>query len=76
MANPAAKTTVIIFLVALSVVYFSALPVLGYLAVAGAVINNMSATGPLVLFIGCPGMILAALWWIGQRLTRSRKQSI
>jgi len=54
MANPAIRTTVIVFLGALSVVYFSALPILGYMAVAGAMINNMSATGPLVLFIGFP----------------------
>jgi hypothetical protein len=44
MAKPATRTTIIIFLVAFSVVYFSALPILGYMAVAGAVINNMGAT--------------------------------
>ena len=76
MAIPAIRMTVIIFLGALSVVCFSALPILGYMAVAGAVINNMSATGPLVLFIGLPGAILAAFWWIGLRLTRSRNPSI
>ena len=76
MAIPAVRMTTIIFLSALSVAYFSALPFLGYMAVAGAVINNMSATGPLVLFIGLPGAILAAFWWIGLRLTRSRKPSI
>jgi len=76
MTNPTIRTTVIIFLGALSVVYFSALPILGYMAVAGAVINNMSAAGPLFLFIGFPGAILAAFWWIGLRLTRPRKPSI
>jgi hypothetical protein len=76
MAKAAIRITVVIFLVALSVVYFSALPILGYMAVAGAVINNMGATGPLVLFIGLPGAILAVFWWIGLRLTKSRKPSI
>jgi hypothetical protein len=76
MPIPAIRMTVIIFLGALSVVYFSVLPILGYMAVAGALINNVSATGPLVLFIGLPGAILAAFWWIGLRLTRSRKPSI
>jgi hypothetical protein len=76
MANPAIRAIVIIFLVVLSVVYFSALPILGYVAVAGALINNMSATGPLVLFFGFPGAILAAFWWIGLRLTKARKPTI
>jgi hypothetical protein len=70
---------VIIFLIALSVVYFSALPILAYMAVAGAVINNMGATGPLFLFIGFPGAILAACWWLGLRLTKpnqTKKTSI
>jgi hypothetical protein len=62
MANPAIRTTVIIFLVALSVFYFYAVPFLGYMAVAGATMNNMHSTGPLVLFIGFPGIILAAFW--------------
>jgi hypothetical protein len=34
------------------------------------------ATGPLVLFIGFPGAILATFWWIGLRLTRPGKPSI
>jgi hypothetical protein len=76
MANPAIRTTVIVFLGALSVVYFSALPILGYMAVAGGMINNMSATGPLVLFIGFPGAILTVFWWIGLRLTKPRKPLI
>jgi hypothetical protein len=75
MANPAARTAIVIFLVVLSVVYFSALPFLGYMAVAGAAMNNIGATGPLFLFIGFPGAILAALWWIGLRLTRPGKPS-
>jgi hypothetical protein len=74
MAKPA-RTIVIIFLVALSVVYFSAVPILGYMAVAGAMMNNMGAIGPLALFIGFPGALLAALWWIGLRLTRPTKPS-
>jgi hypothetical protein len=61
---------------ALSAIYFSALPILGFMAVAGAMINNVGATGALVLFIGFPGAILAAFWWIGLRLTRPRKPSI
>ena len=52
--NPAIRAIVIIFLVVLSVIYFSALPILGHVALAGALINNMSATGPLVLFIVFP----------------------
>jgi membrane protein DedA with SNARE-associated domain len=76
MGNPATKTTVIMFLVALSVVYFSVLPLLAYMAVAGAMINNTGATGPLALFIGFPGAILAVSWWIGLRLTRPRKSSM
>jgi hypothetical protein len=68
------RAIVIIFLVAVSVVYFSALPILGYMAVAGAMMNNMGATEPLVLFVGLPGAILAVFWWIGLRLTRSRSR--
>jgi hypothetical protein len=76
MAKAAIRMTVVIFLVALSVIYFSALPLLGYMAVAGAVINNMGAAAPLVLFIGLPGAILAVFWGIGLRLTKSRRPSI
>ena len=56
--------------------FLSALPILAYMAVAGAVIDNMGATGPLILFIGLPGAILAAIWWIGLRLARLRKPTI
>ena len=58
-----------------SIVYFSALPILVY-GGGCAVINNMGATGPLVLFIGFPGAILAVFWWIGLHLTRPRKPLI
>jgi hypothetical protein len=64
-----------IFLVALSVLYFYAVPFLGYMAVAGAAMDNMNSTGPLILFIGVPDVVLAAFWWIGLRLIGPKKPS-
>ena len=69
------RTAVIIFLLALSVLYFYAVPFLGYMAVAGAAMNNMNSTGPLILFIGFPGVVLAVFWWVGLRLIGPKKPS-
>jgi hypothetical protein len=46
------------------------------MGVAGAIINDMGAIGPLVLFVGLPGAILAALWWVGLHLIKPTKPSV
>jgi len=52
------------------------IPILAYLAVMGAFINDFSPTAAyvtLALSIAFPGVVLAALWWIGFRLTREAR---
>jgi hypothetical protein len=53
-----------------------AIPILAYLAVMGAFINDFSPTSTyvtLALVMAFPGVVLAALWWIGFRLTREAR---
>jgi hypothetical protein len=64
------------FFFPLSGICVAAIPILAYLAVIGAFINDfspMAAYVTLALFIAFPGVVLAALWWIGVRLTREAR---
>jgi hypothetical protein len=71
-----ARTVTVLLLFPLSGIYVTAIPILAYLSVMGAFINDFSPLATyvtLALFIALPGVVLAALWWLGLRLTRKAR---